>query len=616
MPVAMDRRILTAVFCLCASCDSRGGAPNAVLANAGGGLSSGSSSAGGASGVGPVGFGGRSGATGGVAGSPVYSGGATSSGGSRHSGGSASAGAAVSAGGSGAVGGARAAGGSLSFGGATGSVGGAIQAGGRTGSGGITGTGGSLSTTGGRGGTGGATGGTGSSQGGRVGTGGTNPAGGTSLVDPTELAKSQCDGEPGPSYEEFFDNTKLATLNVTVDAAGLGGRPADQWLDALWSTWSHCPAFNWTPATFEYVSPDGIGNVTCKNVGMRLRGSWTRENQGSFIQIRGFKLDMQVLDTSAADKRRFADLNRLNILSIETDPTHMMQCISYKMMREFGIPAPLCNHLKIYVNGSYYGLLENVEQVNKGYARRHFGTNASSLYAASPSNSDCSNGFPDSMALLAYSGDSFSSYTNQYELTNATAADAEANLIPMLKCGDATQTPNDSDFRTCIAGWIDVEQWLRLIAAESVMPELQSFIGYYRNYYLHFTPDSTGSHGGRFQIWPWDLDTALHRSTCSPSTCDPFTAVDSLYGMRNSRAKLVTRLTTVFRSEYCAALRSFLDTSYKTTLVDEMAQVIEEGVSGEPTVDLTAWQAEVTAMRNHIGTRAEAARSQINASCQ
>lgn len=460
-------------------------------------------------------------------------------------------------------------------------------------------------------------------SGGGGGTGGTTKAtasgsaGGvvsSTTSESSEVAKSQCSGKPGPSYDQFFDNDKLASLNVTIDSAALGGKTP---IDALWGKWTHCPPFNnYLRASFEYKSPDSAGNVTCSDVGIRLRGSWPREEAEAFVQVRGFKLDMQALDTSSSTHRRFADLNRINLLSIENDNSHMIQCLAYKAMRDFGIPAPRCNHLKVNLNGQFYGLLENVEQVNRGYLRRHFGTNEGYLFAASPSMKDCSAPyfFEDSKARLGYNGDTFANYSSQYMLDSATEADAEKTLIPMLKCGDATQTPDDAKFKTCIADWLDVEEWLRVIAAESMMPELESWIGYYRNYYLYFNPDASAPNGGRFVVWPWDLDAAFHKNTCYPSDCNPFTSVDSLYGPMNQRAKFVQRLTTVYKPEYCKLLKEFLSTVYKPTLIDDMASVIEGQL--DSSVTASAWQAEVTSLRNHISTRATSLLSTVNANCQ
>lgn len=414
------------------------------------------------------------------------------------------------------------------------------------------------------------------------------------------VATLGCPRACGPTYEQYFDEKKVATLRVKLASV-----PA-------FAPEGHCKPFIWTNAQVVYESPDSIGNVTLENVAFRLRGSRPQS-------VQGFKLDLQALDTqSPLGKRRFADLNRVNILSHEGDVTRLLQCASYKALRDFGVPAPRCNLMKVYLNDKFYGVLPNVEQVNRGFLRRRFGTNSGSLYGGSMSNDGgtrsggtCVGGFEDSLAKLTYTDDKFSSYATQYQLTHATAQEAEQNLIPMLKCG-ATQA--DADFKTCIAEWIDVKEWLKLIAAESVMPELQSFTGFYRNYYLYFKADSTSSHQGRFLVWPWDLDSVLNGDKCSPASCDPLTSVSSLY--RSSRAKLVTRLTSVFRTEYCTQLKAFVSEVFKPSLVDDFARVVEPAMATDPTDTIGAWQTAVSALRSYIPTRAAAARTSIDGICR
>jgi spore coat protein CotH len=437
------------------------------------------------------------------------------------------------------------------------------------------------------GGFGGSTAGTTASTGGAAGSAGT---GGT--------VATGCPRACGPTFDQFFDNKKLATLRITTASGPPAYTPA-----------AHCSPFNWTKSQVVYESPDGVGNVTMENVGFRWRGSRSQPTQG-------FKLDLQALDMpGAGGKRRFADLNRINVLSLESDDSHMMQCLTYKMMRDAGLPAPRCNHLKVYLNGKLYGVMESVEQVNKGYTRRHWGTNQGSLYGGSPSMGDCANGgFQDSQALLTYSGDTFSSYTKQYQLTHATSSEAEQNLIPMLKCGDSTATPDDNTFKTCIQDWIDVNEWLKEIAAESILPTLESLIGYYRNYYLYFKQDSASAHAGRFNIWSWDVDTSFQDQKCNTSSCDVLTSVASFYGLK-PRAKLITRLTTVFRTEYCTAMNNFL-TTFKTSQVDDMANVISAAMASEPNTSQAAWQSAVNAFKTHITSRTTAVQTQITNACK
>ncbi|MFZ5891873.1 MAG: CotH kinase family protein [Myxococcota bacterium] len=451
-------------------------------------------------------------------------------------------------------------------------------------------------------------GGAGSSAGGGVGGAALAGTAGT-LMGGAAGASGTCPRHCGPRYEELFDNGKLATLRITFAESTLGGA---NWLDMLWQKWKHCPPHdNYVPVQMSYESPDGKGDVTLENVGMRLRGSMLR----SVNDLQGFKLDFQALAGPAGPegKRRFGDLNRLNTLSIEDDPSHLVQCLAYKALRDFGLPAPRCNHLMVYVNGAYYGLMEHAEQAdNRGFLRRHFGANAGNLYAASPSAAAC--GWQDSLARLEYSGDTFTgAYTKAYQLVRATTAEAEQNLIPMLKCGDATATPDEATFKACISEWLDVDEWLRQIAAESLMPSLEAFIGYQRNYFLYFKPDSSAPRGGRFLVWSWDLDTSFVYQRCSPSSCNVNSAVSNLY--KATRPKLVQRLTTVYKAEYCAALKRFLSDIYKPELVDDMANVIRPGMTAEPTVTLAAWESAVAQVRGYIVQHAADMQTAVATAC-
>jgi spore coat protein CotH len=190
----------------------------------------------------------------------------------------------------------------------------------------------------------------------------------------------------------------------------------------------------------------------------------------------------------------------------------------------------------------------------------------------------------------------------------------------MLKCGDATQTPDDAEFRSCISDWLDVGEWLRVIAAETIMPELESFIGYYRNIYLYFKPDPAMPNGGKFVVWPWDLDQSFHKQSCYPSCTatsqNVLTSVSSFYGPAGTRAPLVQRLTTVFREEYCAALTEFATVAMKPATIDTWVSVMEPGMLDEPNHTPEEWQAAVSVLRTWVEQRAAAVPTMIQSACQ
>ncbi len=440
-----------------------------------------------------------------------------------------------------------------------------------------------------------------------------------------------CPPKCGPPSSVFLDNERLAEVRITFDeeTTSSAGYFPDEWLDLLWERWQHCgPYDNYVPVTMQYISPDGVGDVTLEDVGMRLRGSKSRGTN----ELQGFKLsfddrleeDQVDDDTETTKRRRFAGLNRLNTLSVEDDPSLMIQCLAYKYARNFGVPAPRCNHLLVYVNDEFYGLMQNVEEVDDGrWLDHYFGTTRGALYENSGGcdrilpNGDVVT-FSDSLADLRYYGDEFagpylSAYNPQREQENP-----EEELIPMLKCGDDDATPDDDDFKACISDWIDVGEWLDLIAVESVMPTLESFM-VARNFYLYYHPDLEAPKGARFLLYSWDYDTAFHKQSCTPSDCDLFTAVTGWY-TGNERPRLAQRLVRVFKDEYCDSLRRFIDDAFSPEVVDDMAAGIERGVDvmleqDEPLYSSEQWQSEISAIRDFVSERREAARQQVDEHC-
>ncbi|MFZ5891869.1 MAG: CotH kinase family protein [Myxococcota bacterium] len=455
---------------------------------------------------------------------------------------------------------------------------------------------------------------------------GNGGVGGNSGVDPTTAVFARkaptggCLADCGPTTDAFFDSEKLATLRIDFDPADLAvlGYEPSRWLDMMWSKWKSCnPNVTWIPATLRYESPDGVGDVTMERVGVRLRGSKGRGTN----PLQGMKVEFKKLIPSAdADhaERRFADLNQINLLSVERDTSIMLQCMSYELMRGLGVKAPRCNHIKVYVQGSLYGVMQSVEKTNDARFLKHqFGDNDGHLYGGSTS-CELENVYGTS---LEYKGDVFAGdYLKSYEIVRGDVGNAESELLPMFKCGDPTSTPNDEDFKACISEWIDVDQWLRVIAGESLIPQLESFVGARRNAYFYFLPDATAPHGGRFVVWGWDYDTGLQRATCNPSKpngigCDPFKAVAKWFDLPGTRPKLVTRLTSVFKAEYCQIMKSFLEEVYDPALVGLRAATMDAAMQENIAPAYADWQPEVAKMRDYMEQQRAAELEIVTTAC-
>ena len=153
-----------------------------------------------------------------------------------------------------------------------------------------------------------------------------------------------------------------------------------------------------------------------------------------------------------------------------------------------------------------------------------------------------------------------------------------------------------------------------------MIPQLESFVGARRNAYFYFLPDAAAPHGGRFVAWGWDYDTGLQRTTCNPSKpggvgCDPFKAVAKWFSLPGIRPKLVTRLTSVFKAEYCQIMQSFLDEVYKSDLVDQRASVLDAAMQENIAPDYATWKPEVAKMRDYMDQNLAAEREIVAAAC-
>ncbi|HMA94229.1 MAG TPA: CotH kinase family protein [Polyangiaceae bacterium] len=426
----------------------------------------------------------------------------------------------------------------------------------------------------------------------------------------------------GPANEEFFSNEKYAKVSITFSQADIQAlEDAKDWQDLAWNKWkSQCGNAEWIPVNMVYDPGDGGKTWELNKVAMRMRGSKSRGSN----PLGGFKVDYNEFLPKEVD-RRFADMNRLDLLSNEKDPTDILQCLAYKLERDFGLNAPKCNHVQVTIDGQIYGMMESIETAkDKRYLERHFANPEGPLFGASTGKAVC--GYPSSQADFVYKGDAFNEdYKKTYEIERGTEDDAAKYLFPMVKCMDSVETPNDEDFEACIKEWIDVDEWLKLIAAESLMPAAETFVGARRNAYLYFEPNDFAPHGGYMHIWGWDYDTAFQRQPCYPAPAsvdapicgDPFKDVTAWYGPRGTRSKAVVRLTTVFKKRYCELMNEFLEKIYEPEKVTQMANVIKPGMANDPVMAAQGWdwQTEVQGMHDFMVKRRAAMKAVVASMC-
>ena len=159
-------------------------------------------------------------------------------------------------------------------------------------------------------------------------------------------------------YEDrLFDTSRVHTIDIIID------------------DWD---AFLQTAQSEEYsVCGVVIDGEAFKNVGIRGKGNTSLSTVSSMDSDRySFKIEFDQYDST----KSYYGLDKLSLNNMIQDNTMMKDYLTYQMMNEFDVAAPLCSYVYITVNGEDWGLYLAVEAVEESFLQRNYGSNYGDLY--------------------------------------------------------------------------------------------------------------------------------------------------------------------------------------------------------------------------------------------
>ena len=110
-----------------------------------------------------------------------------------------------------------------------------------------------------------------------------------------------------------------------------------------------------------------IDGEAYKNVGIRAKGNTSLSMVSAMDSDRySFKLEFDHYEAGCS----YYGLDKLCLNNIIQDNTYMKDCLTYRLMADFGVDAPLCSYVYITVNGEDWGLYLAAEGVEEGYMQR------------------------------------------------------------------------------------------------------------------------------------------------------------------------------------------------------------------------------------------------------
>ena len=259
------------------------------------------------------------------------------------------------------------------------------------------------------------------------------------------------------------------------------------------------------------------------------------------------------------------------------DPTFVREALSYEILSKYMV-SPRANFVKLWINGTYWGVYSNQESINKKLVKAHLYTDGDNpLFKCNPvggAGPGSNSGNPD----LVYSSADSTAYYAKYELKSNFGW---AQLLSLM--GTLKNSPEQ------IASILDVDRALWMIAFNDVLVNLDSYTGSFaQNYYLY------QDENGRFIPIVWDLNMSFGGFTMLTSGGGPggggqlsitqMQQLDPLVQSTNASRPLIQKLLAnpVYKRQYLAHIRTilaenFANTAYRTRAL-EMQAVIDQAV--------------------------------------
>jgi hypothetical protein len=272
-----------------------------------------------------------------------------------------------------------------------------------------------------------------------------------------------------------FDDTSLPVVHITINPAQLDDLflPGNQYSDEE------------KPATFAFKR--GLDSVTVDSVGFRFRGNTSRD-----AAKKSFKVSFNTFRRG----QKFFGLEKLNLNGEHNDPSIVRSKIGWDLFRSVGVPSSRANHVRLYINGEYFGLYVNVEHVDEQFLQREFGSDAGNLYKCLwPADLAWLGSDPE---LYRQSGADRSPYDLRLKDDQFEGYDDLVHLIDVLNHSSA------ADFPSAIEEVFNVNGFLRALAVTALTGSWDSYWFLKNNYYLYSNPDT-----GLFEYVPYDFDNIM-----------------------------------------------------------------------------------------------------------
>lgn len=311
--------------------------------------------------------------------------------------------------------------------------------------------------------------------------------------------------------------------------------------------------------------------------GQRFDGVGVRYRGTKSFQPGGKRNSMYLKLNHTKQNQNIQGYSTIKLSNSLRDPSMVREVLGYEIARRY-MPTPKANFAQIYVNNQPYGLLVNIESIEKPFLEANFGDSDGVLFKSS--SHDPYVNYPDQckkniFGSLEYDHD-IDCYFMNWEKRSATGWDDLIELSRVLE-----QEPEK------VASVLNVDRTLWMLAFNNVLVNLSSYTGQHsQNFYLY------KDKFGQFNPIVWDLNLAFgsfkNIGTGSDLRLKELQELDPLLHLDNPTKPLISKLlqNEWHRKTYLSHVRTilydvFLSGDYEAR-AKELQNTIQLAVVNDP----------------------------------
>ena len=231
-----------------------------------------------------------------------------------------------------------------------------------------------------------------------------------------------------------------------------------------------------------YIPVKVVHNGDTVKAKMRLRGDTSRGYDKKSMKI-----------VFSKDSLLQGEKRKINLNSEWTDKTYIRQYISSELMNMAGLNAFNSNYVAVSINGEFFGLFLQVENVDEQFLADRKLDQKGNLYKATH----------DGACLSMFE------YKNPKIKWEKKTNKKDTSFVDLQKLIYDINNVSDYEFYNYLKTNFEYDKLISLVSMNML---IQNGSTYYHNYYLYH--DINGN--GKWQIMPWDMDKSLRYYSWKP----------------------------------------------------------------------------------------------------